>query len=108
MEDDIAYYRILAFLLALTLVLPCAAECRDNEALQDGRCVCTVEGGCDEPPFHAREIYVCCAILGAFLLANLAATLYYTRGVLHELARRQGMTKRDATRVFSWLHPPKD
>ena len=104
MEDDIAYYRILEFFLALALIVPAAAECRENETLQGGRCVCIEGRTCGSTPFHNVEIYVCCGILGAFLLANLAATLYYTRSVLHELQRRVALTKREARQALSWLH----
>ena len=114
MEDDIADYRILEFFLGALLLLSTpaeAAQCHRDEVLQGGLCVCKAGHECTRTPFHNDESYVCCAVIAALLVANLASTLDYSRGVVHELAfhlRQGGLSKRDARLSFALLNPPNE
>ena len=56
MDDDVAYYRILEFIILSSLLGGVSAECLGDEVLKDGVCECIAGRDCSRTPFHNHEI----------------------------------------------------
>ena len=113
MNDDVAYYRILEFLLLSTALVGAAAtDCLADEILVDGVCECRADKDCSTTPFHNYEIYACCVAIMALLVVNMLSTVHYMQEAVQGLRALRGAHLNDDQRreklviVFSKLHPP--
>ena len=109
MRDDIAYYRILAFLLVAAVAAEDHDHCRGGEtAGVGGHCVCPIGSDCSAPPFHNDTILLSLVLVCVFMLGFAYVNVYYTRKLIHAiLTRGPSLSKAEATLLFSVLHPPK-
>ena len=108
MDDDIAYYRILEFILVTSSFVQGvhAQDCLDGEELVGGVCECVAD--CSTSPFHNTEIYACCAAIIVLLVLNIVSSVFYMREATRELSKltASSSAKERVSLIFSRLHPP--